>query len=61
MDSGMNFSSHEYLDLFLSGLKVVDGMSLQDRKKLHHNDINYGCIAINLTKVLNGYLQLLYA
>ena len=36
-------------------------MLFPNRKKFHNSDINYGCIVINVTKVLNGHIQLLYA
>ena len=56
----MDLGSQQCVDLLLNGLKVVEGISFSERKILHNIDIHDGCIIINVTKVLNAYLQIPY-
>ena len=55
------FGFELYVDLFFNGLKASEVIYFLDRNKLHKNDINYGCVIVNVTKVLNWDLQLLHA
>jgi hypothetical protein len=60
MSFGMLGSEH-YVDLLFNGLKVVEGIAFPSRKQLHNNDINHGCVVVNVTKVFNGDIQLSHA
>ena len=56
----MDLGSQQCVDLILNGLKVVEGISFPERKILYNIDIHDAFTIINVTKVLNVYLQFIY-
>ena len=55
------FGSKLYEGLLVNELKAIEVVDFPNTKRLHHNGINYGCVVVNVSKVLNRDLQLPHA
>ena len=50
-----------YVDLLFSRLKFVEGIANLSGNQLHNDGIKHGSVIVNVTKVLNGGIQLPHA